>query len=79
MIHAMKIIHTITSPNTIMNAAPPVIRTVAVITINTMNISIKIVDRIIFMPPFRKRKSFSREFIYVAYQTSFPIVLLVEA
>ena len=46
-IHAITSMHTITSPNTIINAAPPTLRVIAVIVISIANVSSRIVARII--------------------------------
>ena len=46
MIHAIKIAHTITSPNMMINAAPPTLSAIMLKTINAMKMIARIVSRI---------------------------------
>ena len=51
-IHATKNTHTITSPNTMINAAPPIDIVTTIVAISVSNIIVKIVNSIIIIAPF---------------------------
>ena len=68
-------IHTMTSPNTRMNAAPPTLRAITVVTINTINVISRMVVRIIQIRLLSIIVNVKiANFKYYADRTWFPIV-----
>lgn len=77
IIHAIKIMHTITSANTTMKIEPPALTERTTIAARITNVSIKIVANIIITHPLPLNNVFYTRIISLFYQSMFPIVLFL--